>query len=151
MRVSVAKNQRSPTVATGFETRNARDVWAIAPEPFAEAHFAVMPPELARRCIRASSRPGDIVLDPFAGAHTTAMVALQEGRRAVGCEINGEYIEIGSRRLAVFDGDTSAPIRVKPGADDGPLFGARRGADAESEPSAEEDGSLEALAHQRTR
>ena len=55
--------------------RNARDVWTITPEPFAEAHFATMPPELARRCVRAGSRRGDIVLDPFAGAHTTALVA----------------------------------------------------------------------------
>ena len=94
-------------------TRNARDVWAITPEPFGEAHFATMPPELARRCILAGSRKGDVVLDPFGGAATTALVALQHGRRALLCELNPEYVEIQRRRLADFAADTSSPVRVE--------------------------------------
>jgi site-specific DNA-methyltransferase (adenine-specific) len=101
--------------------RNARDVWTIAPEPFADAHFATMPPELARRCILAGSRKGDVVLDPFGGAGTTALAALQTGRRALLCELNAEYVEIQRRRLAQFDFDTTSPVRAA-GVDCGPLF-----------------------------
>lgn len=102
--------------------RNARDVWTITPEPFAEAHFATMPPELARRCILAGSRKGDVVLDPFGGAATTAYAALREGRRALLCELNPDYVEIQRRRLAIFDADAVSPVRVE-AADFGPLFG----------------------------
>lgn len=80
-------------------TRNRRTIWSIATRPFREAHSATMPPELARLCILAGSRPGDTVLDPFMGAYTTAYVALQEGRQAVGAELNLRYIEIGERRI----------------------------------------------------
>lgn len=102
--------------------RNARDVWTITPEPCSEAHFATMPPDLARRCILAGSRRGDIVLDPFGGAGTTALAALQHGRRALLCELNPEYVEIQRRRLADFAADTTSPIDAH-GADFGPLFG----------------------------
>ncbi|MCV4639653.1 site-specific DNA-methyltransferase, partial [Escherichia coli] len=47
------------------ETRNARSVWTVAPTPYRGAHFAPMPEALARRCVLAASRPGDLVLDPF--------------------------------------------------------------------------------------
>lgn len=79
--------------------RNARTVWQIATKPYAEAHFAVFPPELPERCIKAGSRDGDTVLDPFMGSGTTAYVARHLGRRAVGCELNPDYIEIAARRL----------------------------------------------------
>ena len=107
------------------ETRNARDVWTITPEPFAEAHFATMPPELARRCILAGSRKGDVVLDPFGGAATTALVAMQHGRRALLCELNPEYVEIQRRRLADFEADTTSAVKVA-ATDFGPLFGGAR-------------------------
>lgn len=106
------------------ETRNARDVWTITPEPFAEAHFATMPPELARRCVRAGSRRSDVVLDPFMGAHTTAIIALQEGRRSLGCELNPDYLAIGQRRLADFNADTTSSIAIA-SEDNGPLFARR--------------------------
>ena len=107
-----------------WHTRNARDVWTITPEPFAEAHFATMPPELARRCVRAGSRRGDVVLDPFMGAHTTALVALQEGRRAIGCELSADYLAIGRRRIADFNADTKSPITIT-SDNHGPLFAER--------------------------
>ena len=68
--------------------RNARSVWTIATKPYAEAHFATFPTELPERCIKAGSRPGDTVLDPFMGSGTTAWVARHHGRQAIGCEIN---------------------------------------------------------------
>lgn len=78
--------------------RNRRDVWTIATEPFREAHFAVMPAEIPRLCILASTRPGDVVLDPFAGAGTTIKVANELGRRGVGVELNPEYCRIADKR-----------------------------------------------------
>ena len=79
---------------------NRRSVWTITPKPFKGAHFAVMPPELVRPCIRAGSRPGDTILDPFGGSGTVAMVAIEEGRKAVLCELNAEYVEIARKRIA---------------------------------------------------
>lgn len=152
-------------------SRNARSVWTIATQPYSGAHFATMPPELARRCILAGSSArgqcpkcgapwarqmetemvqgrksgagnraalgdvspssvfrtgleprntttgwaascdcdaGDpvpqIVLDPFAGSGTTAMVALQNGRRAIGTELNPAYLRLQDDRTQVTMG-----------------------------------------------
>lgn len=84
---------------TDVTRRNARSVWTITTKPYAEAHFATFPTELPKRCIKAGSREGDTVLDPFMGSGTTAWVARHLGRSAVGCELNPEYIEIAARRL----------------------------------------------------
>ncbi|KKL45453.1 hypothetical protein LCGC14_2355520, partial [marine sediment metagenome] len=48
--------------------RNLRSVWTFTTEPYPEAHFAVFPEELPKRCILAATRTGDLVLDPFAGS-----------------------------------------------------------------------------------
>lgn len=79
--------------------RNARSVWSITTRPYAGAHFATFPPDLPERCIKAGSRAGDTVLDPFMGSGTTAWVARNLGRRAVGCELNAEYLAIAADRL----------------------------------------------------
>jgi site-specific DNA-methyltransferase (adenine-specific) len=63
-------------------------------------HPAVMPVEVARRCIRLSTWPGETVLDPFAGSGTTLVAARQLGRRAVGIERSERYCELAVRRLA---------------------------------------------------
>jgi len=81
------------------ETRNARSVWTIATTPFTEAHFATFPPEMPRRCIAAGTKPGDLVLDPFAGAGTTILVADRMGRRAIGLELNPTYAAMARRRI----------------------------------------------------
>jgi DNA modification methylase len=78
---------------------NARSVWTITTKPYADAHFATFPPELPSRCIRAGSAAGDLVLDPFSGAATTALVARGLGRRAIGIELNAEYLAISADRL----------------------------------------------------
>jgi len=82
-------------------TRNARTVWTIATEPYPEAHFATFPTALPERCIRAGSRPGDTVLDPFAGSGTTLMVARGLGRNAVGIELSPEYCRLIEQRCAL--------------------------------------------------
>lgn len=81
-------------------TRNARNVWTIASQPFSGAHFATMPPDLAERCIKAGTKPGDTVLDPFGGAGTTALVADRLGRSAILCELNPEYAKLARERIS---------------------------------------------------
>ena len=76
-----------------------RDVWFISPASFEEAHFAVMPEELARRCILAGSKVGDTILDPFCGSGTTGVVALRYHRDFIGIELNPEYGEMAERRI----------------------------------------------------
>lgn len=80
--------------------RNRRSVWMVAPKPYKGAHFAVMPEALVTPCILAGSRPGDLVLDPFAGSGTVAVVARRLARSFVGMELNAEYCALAERRLA---------------------------------------------------
>ena len=82
------------------ETRNRRSVWTVATRPYKGAHFATYPPALIEPCILATSRPGDIVLDPFMGSGTTAKVALQHGRQYMGCELNPDYDALQRERLS---------------------------------------------------
>ena len=49
--------------------------------------------------MRAGSRPGDLVLDPFAGSGTTGVVARRLSRRFLGIELNPEYAEMARRRI----------------------------------------------------
>ena len=90
----------SAAVTELVEERNARSVWTMTTRPFAGAHFATFPPELPERCIRAGSRAGDLVLDPFAGAGTTGLVALRTGRSFVGIELSPTYAAMARDRIA---------------------------------------------------
>lgn len=83
---------------------NKKDVWTVAPANFKEAHFATFPPTLIQPCIKAGSRAGDTILDPFGGSGTTGMVALEYGRKAILCELKPEYVEIIKRRCAITPG-----------------------------------------------
>jgi len=91
-----AKKLREEGVPT---TRNKRDVWWVSPYPFPEAHFATFPPKLIEPCILAGCPPGGLVLDPFAGSGTTLMVANSLGRRAVGIELQANYLPMIQRRV----------------------------------------------------
>lgn len=74
-------------------------VWDIQTDA-AAFHPAAMPKELARRCIVASSRHGDLVFDPFSGSGTVLAVAQRLGRRAVGTDLNPAYHELAKARTA---------------------------------------------------
>jgi len=74
-------------------------VWTIAPQPFKDAHFAVMPEALVEPCVLAGSAPGDTVLDPFSGSGTVGVVALRHGRNYIGCELNPEYADLSRKRI----------------------------------------------------
>jgi DNA modification methylase len=80
-------------------TRNKRSVWEIVTKPFSEAHFATFPPALVEPCILAGCPMGGTVLDPFAGAGTTGLVADRLGRNAILIELNPEYAAMAHRRI----------------------------------------------------
>jgi len=84
---------------TPNQTRNRRSVWTVATHPFKGAHFATFPPNLIEPCLLAGSRPSSVVLDPFGGSGTTAVVALNQGRSVVSIELNPAYTEISRQRL----------------------------------------------------
>lgn len=79
--------------------RNKRSVWTVATNSFKGAHFATFPPDLIRPCILAGAPRGGLVLDPFGGAGTTALVSMQEGRRSILCELNPGYAALARQRL----------------------------------------------------
>ncbi|WP_454919235.1 DNA-methyltransferase [Xanthobacter sediminis] len=83
------------------------NVWPMATKPFSDAHFATFPPDLAGRCIAAGCPPGGLVLDPFGGSGTTALVALRMGRRAALVELNPDYAAMARARI---EADWSGPI-----------------------------------------
>ncbi|MCO5237920.1 MAG: site-specific DNA-methyltransferase [Chitinophagaceae bacterium] len=78
---------------------NKRSVWTVATKPFRESHFATYPEELIVDCIKAGSKENDMILDPFMGAGTTALVASLLNRKFIGFELNPEYIKIANKRL----------------------------------------------------
>jgi DNA modification methylase len=84
---------------TQQNTRNLRNVWHIASQPFPGAHFATMPPEIAERCINAGSPPRGRILDPFGGAGTTALVADRLGRDCTLIELNSAYAAMARDRI----------------------------------------------------
>lgn len=80
--------------------RNKRTVWSISLSKFRDAHFAVFPEALVENCIRAGCPQDGIVLDPFSGSGTTAVVAQRLGRRYIGIDCVPEYCEMARRRLS---------------------------------------------------
>lgn len=116
-----AKASFHASTADLVDTRNARNVWTIAPKAFREAHFATFPPMLADRCIKAGApatvcgccgaptgcgplcetfeRTPGTVLDPFAGAGTVGLVAQALGLDSILIELNPEYAAIAKRRI----------------------------------------------------
>lgn len=66
-----------------------------------ENHPTQKPEALLERIIKASSNPGDVVLDPFSGSFTTSAVAVRLGRVSIGIDMNEEYYEMGLRRTGI--------------------------------------------------
>jgi len=79
------------------EGANPGDVWEIPNKGSSELHFAMWPEALCERMILCSTRPGDTVLDPFAGSGTTLRVAERLNRIGYGIDLG--YEEIQRRRL----------------------------------------------------
>lgn len=79
--------------------RNKRCVWTIGTVNFSGNHFAVYPPRIVETPILAGCPKGGIVLDPFVGSGTTAIVAEKLNRQFIAIELNPEYVKIASKRL----------------------------------------------------
>jgi len=102
-------NARPPEYKEYDGFRNIRDVWTINTKPYDEAHFATMPTELAERCIKASSKTADHVLDPFGGSGTTGLMAGLLARHSTLIELNPVYVKIAQKRIS----RESVPVIVR--------------------------------------
>jgi site-specific DNA-methyltransferase (cytosine-N4-specific) len=100
----LTKNERyfyDRTAVLEDNGRNLRSVWNVHTQGFAGAHFATFPPKLIEPCIKASSRLGDFVLDPFFGSGTVGLVAQQLQRRYIGIELNPDYVALAASRIGL--------------------------------------------------
>ena len=89
-------------LSKSYPKKNKRSVWSVTNKPYRGAHFAVYPPDLIEPCIKAGSEVGDIVLDPFMGSGTTAMVAKSLGRDYIGCELHEDYGNLIQKRVKEY-------------------------------------------------
>ncbi len=76
--------------------RNIRSVWTIATQPYPDAHYATFPEALVERCVKAGSKIGDIVLDPFCGSGT--VVRVSERLQRIGMGLDMGYQELSIKR-----------------------------------------------------
>ena len=86
-------------LSKSYPKKNKRSVWSVTNKPYKGAHFACYPPDLIEPCILAGSEKGDIILDPFMGSGTTAMVAKKNSRAYIGCELHEEYASLQTDRI----------------------------------------------------
>jgi DNA modification methylase len=82
------------------EGKQMRDVWTLPTVRRTTTHPTQKPLGLMERLVRLYSKPGDIVLDPFAGSGSTNVAAKRLGRETIGIEREAEYVEIARARLA---------------------------------------------------
>jgi DNA modification methylase len=104
---SVQHDHETPSNPLG---RNMWNYWLISAENYRGAHFSTYPKKLVEPCIKAGSKPGDIVLDPFSGASTTGVVALALNRRYVGLDLSIDYLAMSQQRIE----KTLAPPKRRP-------------------------------------
>jgi site-specific DNA-methyltransferase (adenine-specific) len=82
-----------------------KSVWTMSPESAKKVgHPAPFPVELPFRLIQLYTFSGDTVLDPFMGSGTTAVAALQAGRKYVGYETDPAYVKLAEERIACYEG-----------------------------------------------
>jgi DNA modification methylase len=87
--------------------RDQGDVWQIKKPQRNDLHPTMKPVELVERCIRNSSRPGDVVLDSFGGSGTTLIAAHKSGRRARLMELDPKYVDVIVRRWQTWSGEAA--------------------------------------------
>jgi site-specific DNA-methyltransferase (adenine-specific) len=80
-----------------------RTVWEIRPPAHAEKHFGKHPTqkpvELLKRIILASTKEGDLVLDPFCGSSTTGVACVSLGRGYIGIDLEEKYLDLSIKRF----------------------------------------------------
>ena len=115
--------------------RDQGDVWHIDKPRVNDLHPTMKPVELVERAIRNSSRPGDVVLDPFGGSGTTLIAAEKSGRQARLIELDPKYVDVIVRRWQEYAG--AQAVRESDGIRFDDLVSAADAADA-SDVDAEE-------------
>jgi len=96
----------------GFRVTHPSNLWNDISVPFWSMpentdHPTQKPEKLVAKLILASSKPGEIVLDPFLGSGTTSVVAKKLGRHFIGIEMEEDYCLLAERRLQLADMDAS--------------------------------------------
>lgn len=94
------------------ETAKLSDVWVIPTSSGGDGHGAQFPLALPGRCISLSTKPGDVVLDPFVGSGTSIVAALALGRRAIGVDTSSQYLAVAEAKVASLrrsEGSSSEP------------------------------------------
>ena len=81
------------------DTKNKRDVWRVPVSTYRGAHFATFPVDLVIPMVLAGTKPGGVILDPFAGSGTVAEVAVRLQRSYVAVELNPEYEKLIEERV----------------------------------------------------
>ena len=103
-----ALKELNPDTQRDGSPKMMRDVWRLPVVQGEERlrddngralHPTQKPEKLVERCIAASTKPGDVVLDPFAGSGTTAVVAKRMSRNSIGFETNEVYLNSARARL----------------------------------------------------
>jgi DNA modification methylase len=115
------KNRSAGWLTTNEWIRDAHGVWTDIRETDVldgyqqgreegdEKHVCPLQLEVIRRCIRLYTNPGELVMDPFMGIGSTAVVALEQGRQAVGFELKESYHALAERNIArTAKGETPA-------------------------------------------
>jgi DNA modification methylase len=87
-----------------FWVANRKSVWPIATAMSREDHFASFPSGIPELCIKAGTKEGDLVLDPFSGTGTTLLQASILDRCYLGFDLNPKYVGIARRRLRALEG-----------------------------------------------
>ena len=111
--------------------RDQGDVWHFNKPRVNDLHPTMKPVELVERAIRNSSRPGDIVLDPFGGSGTTLIAAEKSGRQARLIELDPKYVDVIVRRWQEYAG--AQAVREADGVRFDDLVGTAGTADASDE------------------
>jgi site-specific DNA-methyltransferase (adenine-specific) len=103
MKAEAGHKQMKALWPTVSENELPEWVWAITPPSAREKRYGRHPtqkPEaLLQRCVRATSRPGQLVLDPFCGHGATGVACVRLGRRFVGIDVDEAYLEVSARRI----------------------------------------------------
>jgi len=94
--------------------RDQGDVWQVDRPTDSEAHPTMKPLALVERALANSSRPGDLVLDPFLGSGSTLIACERTGRACYGIELEPVYCDIAVARWEQFSGETAVKEATKP-------------------------------------
>jgi adenine-specific DNA-methyltransferase len=109
------KGPRAGQFSCNPRGKNPGDVWDIpnvkCNHVEKTCHPCQFPVELVERLVLSMTRPGDLVVDPFMGAGTTAVAAIRHGRRAAGAEIVARYCEIALERVRL---EHQGRLRTRP-------------------------------------